>query len=303
MTYSIVARDPDSGALGVAVQSHYLACGSVVAWAQAGVGAVATQSVVEVGYGPDGLRLMDGGAPAPEALARLLAGDAQAAVRQVAMVDADGRAAVHTGPGCVGAAGHRIADGVSAQANMVADPAVWEAMIAAYGASAEPDLAGRLLAALDAAETAGGDLRGRQSAAILAVGGERGARPWDGRLVDLRVDEDLAPLSALRRLLDVQRATARMTGVLFSGVLFASSPSHGEVDAALTSLTAAQDGLDGNREPTFWAAVLLARAGRAEEARRRLAQATAEHPGWAPFVHRVAAAGLLTPDQAAALRG
>jgi len=303
MTYSIVARDPMTGHLGVAVQSHYLACGSVVPWARAGVGAVATQSVAEVAYGPRGLEEMAGGAVASEALGRLLVGDPQAAVRQVAMVDATGGLAVHTGPGCIGLAGHTTSAGVSAQANMMARPTVWEAMVAAYEASAAPDLAGRLLDALDAAEAEGGDVRGRQAAAIVVVGAERGEHPWDGRLVDLRVDDDPAPVAELRRLVDVQRATRRMTDVLFGGALFDPDVDDATIDVALASLAVAQEGLGDNREPTFWAAILLARAGRAPEARERLAAASAAHAGWAELVDRVVAAGMLAPDEAQALRG
>jgi uncharacterized Ntn-hydrolase superfamily protein len=303
VTYSIIARDPATGHLGVAVQSHYLACGAIVPWARAGVGAIATQSVVEVAYGPRGLDEMAAGAPASEALGRLLVGDSQAAVRQVAMVDATGGLAVHTGPGCIGAAGHQTSAGVCAQANMMARPTVWEAMIAAYEASAEPDLTGRLLDALDAAEAEGGDMRGRQAAGLLVVGAERGEHPWDGRLVDLRVDDHPAPVDELRRLVGVQRATVRMTDVLFGGALFEPDLDDATVDAGLASLAAAQAGLGDNREPTFWAAILLARAGRGAEARERLAVAGGAHAGWTGLVDRVVAAGVLTPDEAELLHG
>ncbi len=303
MTYSIVARDPLTGQLGIAVQSHYFACGTAVPWAQAGVGAVATQSVVEIGYGPKGLQAMERGAPAPQALGPLLAADDLAAVRQVAMVDACGRAAIHTGPGCVGAAGHSAGDGVSVQANMVASPTVWPAMLAAYEASTEPDLAGRLLDALDAAQEHGGDVRGSQSAALVVVAAEPGPQPWDGRLVDLRVDDDRQPLRQLRRLLGVQRATASMSAVMFGGLLFAPTVADADADAAVAALAAAQDGLGDNREPSFWAAVLLAKVGRFEQARASLESARRINPGWATFAERVADAGLLTPDQLADLRG
>ncbi len=288
MTYSIVARDPKTKAMGVAVQSHYFATGRVVTWAEAGVGVVATQSIVEVGYGPRGLEAMRAGTPAPLALERLLAADPMAAVRQVAMLDASGRIAVHTGPGCIAEAGHRTGEQVSAQANMMARSTVWGAMVAAYRASAAPDLAGRLLDALDAAEAEGGDIRGRQSAALLVVDGERSERPWEHRLVDLRVDDHPEPLAELRRLLERHRATELMAGAL-EGLLLTDAIEAGSprLTEALLALDAAQRTLGENREPSFWAAVLLARAGRLDEARARLSEAAAIHPGWTALMARL----------------
>ena len=181
MTYSIVARDPDTGSLGIAVQSHFFGVGRIVPWAEPGVGAVATQAFAEVSYGPLGLDLMRAGRSAPEALAQLVQADPGADTRQVAMVDAGGNVAAHTGARCVAAAGDSADDQVTAQANMVADDSCWPAMVAAY-TSASGGLAGRLLAALDAAENEGGDVRGRQSAAILIVAGEPTPRPWESVL-------------------------------------------------------------------------------------------------------------------------
>ncbi|HLH69135.1 MAG TPA: DUF1028 domain-containing protein [Candidatus Dormibacteraeota bacterium] len=288
MTYSIVARDPETGTMGAAVQSHYFATGRVVTWAEAGVGVVATQSIVEMGYGPRGLEAMRAGTPAPLALERLVAADPMAAVRQVAMLDASGRVAVHTGLRCIAEAGHRTGEQVSAQANMVARSTVWEAMVVAYRASAAPDLAGRLLDALDAAEAEGGDLRGRQSAALLIVDGERSDRPWEHRLVDLRVDDHPEPLAELRRLLERHRATELMAGalkdLLFTASVEADSP---RLTDALRALDVAQRTLGENREPSFWAAVLLARAGRLDEAQARLREAEAAHPGWAELMARL----------------
>ena len=168
MTYSIVARDPATGETGVAVQSHWFAVGSTVSGAEAGVGAVATQSFVDPSYGPLGLALMKAGRPAPDALKALLAGDANRDVRQVGMVDAEGRAATHTGRLCMPAAGGQEGKQYVVQANLMERPSVWPAMARAYEA-ATGDLADRLLAALDAAEAEGGDIRGRQSAAIVVV--------------------------------------------------------------------------------------------------------------------------------------
>jgi uncharacterized Ntn-hydrolase superfamily protein len=298
MTYSIVARDPETGALGVGVQSHYFAAGAVVPWAEAGVGAVATQSVADPGYGPRGLALMRDGISASDALARLVADDELEMLRQVAMVDAEGRTGVHTGAGCVQAAGHTGAGPVSAQGNMLLRDGTWDAMLAAFSSSGG-DLAERILSALDAAEANGGDVRGRQSAAILVVDGERSEVPWDHVQINLRVDDHPQPLTELRRLVEFSRATSRMTGVFGSGLLFAPAideSMHDALEAALADLGTAQQTLGDNREPTFWQAVLLAKAGRVDDAKARLHEAAATHAQWIDFVERLPAAGILPAD-------
>src|SRR5687768_5794737 len=178
-TYSIVARDPATGDIGVAVQSHWFSVGSIVTWAEAGVGAVATQSFVEPAYGPRGLELMRRGVPAPDALKQLVAGDTQRNGRQVAMIDATGRVSAYTGQSAISAAGHHIGAGFSVQANMMANDRIWPAMAAAFRYT-KGDLAERILAALEAAEKEGGDIRGRQSAAILIVKAKGTGRPWAG---------------------------------------------------------------------------------------------------------------------------
>jgi uncharacterized Ntn-hydrolase superfamily protein len=201
VTYSIVARDPETGELGVAVQTGTFGVGTGVPWAEAGVGAVATQSFTEHSYGPFGLDLMKAGRTAPEALAGLVASDSKQRFRQVGMVDAQGRSAAHTGDGCIRDCGHLVGDGFTVQANMMARDTVWRAMAAAYEGAAG-SLARRLLAALDAAEAEGGDFRGAQSAAILVVKGEPTGFAWKGRVSNLRVDDHVDPLGELRRLLD-----------------------------------------------------------------------------------------------------
>jgi uncharacterized Ntn-hydrolase superfamily protein len=208
-TYSIVARDPATGELGVAVQSHWFSVGSIVTWAEAGVGAVATQSFVDPAYGPRALELMRRGVPAPEALEQLVAKDAQRDGRQVAMIDAQGRVSAYTGKSAIAAAGHHVGRTFSVQANMMANGTVWPAMAEAFE-STQGDLADRMLAALEAAEQAGGDIRGRQSAAILIVKAKGTGRPWAGadRLFDLRVEDHQAPVGELRRLIRLQRAYA-----------------------------------------------------------------------------------------------
>ena len=201
MTYSIVARDPETGQLGVAVQTGTFGVGTGVPWAEAGVGAVATQSITDHSYGPFGLELMKAGRPAADALAGLVAADENERFRQVGMVDAFGRAASHTGAGCIRDCGHLVGDGCAVQANMMARDTVWGAMATTYE-SATGTLARRLLAALDAAEAEGGDFRGPQSAAILVVQGEPTGFAWKGRVSNLRVDDHADPLGELRRLLD-----------------------------------------------------------------------------------------------------
>lgn len=204
MTYSIIARDPDSGEIGVAVQSCYFSVGAVVPWAEAGVGAVATQSFVDPAYGPLGLALMRRGKSAPDALRVLVAHDPEAAYRQVAMIDTAGRVAVHTGEHCLEAAGHRMGEHVAAQANLMARETVWAAMIEAFS-RAEGDLATRFVAALEAAEREGGDRRGKQSAAMLIVRAQPTGQLWLDRVVDLRVEDHPEPVDELKRLVALHR--------------------------------------------------------------------------------------------------
>ncbi len=204
-TYSIVARDAKTGQLGVAVQSHWFSVGPVVPWAEAGVGAVATQSLVRIDYGPLGLAAMRAGEDAKTALEKLMARDDGREVRQVAMVDSSGKVAVHTGSKCIASAGHYSGDGFSVQANLMLNDEVVPAMRAAYE-RATGDFADRLLATLGAAQGAGGDIRGRQSAAILIVSGERQEAPWQGRLMELRVEDHPTPVKELRRLVQLHRA-------------------------------------------------------------------------------------------------
>jgi uncharacterized Ntn-hydrolase superfamily protein len=203
MTYSIAARDAETGELGVAVQTGTFGVGRGVPWAEAGLGAVATQSHTERGYGHFGLELMKSGRSAAEALAGLVAADPDERMRQVGMVDAQGRSAAHTGAGCIRECGHLTDDGFTVQANMMGRDTVWEAMAASYK-SAEGTLARRLLSALEAAEVEGGDFRGAQSAALLVVEAEPTGFTWKGRVSDLRGDDHVDPVGELRRLLDME---------------------------------------------------------------------------------------------------
>ena len=285
MTYSIVARDASTGELGVAVQSHWFSVGSVVTWAEAGAGAVATQSFAEPAYGPKGLALMRLGVDAQAALTALVSADELRARRQVAFVDANGAVAVHTGDQCIAAAGHAIAEGVSTQANMMRNDRVWPAMLEAYHTSSG-DLAERLLTSLDAAEEAGGDVRGRQSAAMLVVAGASSGQPWRDRRFDLRVEDSADPLGELRRLVTINRGYHRMD-------IAEEREVAGDVAGALAEYEAARVFLSGNDEATFWSAVLMADAGRVDEARALFDKITVREPGWAELVRRLPDTGLL----------
>ena len=292
-TYSIVAHDAATGQFGVAVQSHWFSVGAIVPWAEAGVGAVATQSFVEPSYGPLGLELMRLGRTAQQALDALVSTDEGRAVRQVAFVDSEGNVAAHTGESAIFAAGHRTGDGYSVQANLMESDTVWDAMAEAYEAS-EGDLAERLLAALEAAEAEGGDIRGKQSAAIVVVAGEPTGKPWQDRLFDLRVEDHPEPVAELRRLVGLQRAYQQLN----------EGDAHvtdGDIEAAMQSyraaLTLAPDEAN-NGESAFWVGITLASVDRVDEALPYLARAYAQDTRWATLVPRLADAGLLPDDDA-----
>jgi len=289
-TYSIVARDPATGELGVAVQSHWFSVGSNVSWAEAGVGAVATQSFIDPAYGPLGLQLMRAGRSAPDTLKALLAGDAQRDVRQVGMVDAQGRAATHTGALCIPAAGGQEGKEYVVQANLMDKPSVWPAMAKAYEA-AKGDLADRLLTALDAAEAEGGDIRGRQSAAIVVVKARSSGRPWADRVFDLRVEDNPAPLVELRRLVKLQRAYNHMTAGDDCVAVADWACAEREYGAARTLEPQ-------HAEMAFWYAIALATAGRLEPARPLFAQAFAADPRWRELVKRLPDVNQLPKDKA-----
>jgi uncharacterized Ntn-hydrolase superfamily protein len=291
-TYSIVARDPATGDLGVAVQSHWFSVGSIVTWAEAGVGAVATQSFVDPGYGYRGLELMRRGVTAPEALKQLAAGDAQRDGRQVAMIDAHGLVSAYTGKSAIAAAGHHVGKQFSVQANMMASERVWPAMAEAFEQT-KGDLADRMLAALEAAEKAGGDIRGRQSAAILIVKAKGTGRPWAGadRLFDLRVEDHPAPVEELRRLIRLQRAYAHANR---GDELMTEQ----KVDLALKEYEAASRLAPEIVELPFWHAVTLASIGRETEAAPIFKAVFAKEPIWSELLERLPAAGLFPNDAA-----
>ncbi len=272
----------------MAVQSHWFSVGSAVPWAEAGVGAVATQSFVDPSYGKLGLELMRAGRSASEALAGLLAADSASQVRQVAMIDAQGRVAAHTGDKCIAAAGHSIGENFSVQANMMEKDTVWPAMARAYR-EAKGDLAERMLAALEAAEAQGGDIRGKQSAALIVVSGKSTGRPWADRRFDLRVEDHPVPLKELRRLVTLQRAYNLMN----EGDL---AIERNDTDEALKAYSSAEALAPGNAEMVFWHAVSLVNVGKVDEALPLLQKTYKADPRWKELLKRLPRSGLLPED-------
>lgn len=291
-TFSIVARDPATGQMGVAVQSHWFSVGSAVPWGKAGVGVVATQALTEISYGPLGLALMQGGKTAPAALKALLEADDQPEIRQVAMIDSAGNVAAHTGSRCIAAAGHMIGEGFSVQANMMLNPNVPAAMAEAYCQSLQNpalDLAERLICALEAAQREGGDIRGMQSAAILIVEAEGKKEPWEGELINLRVEDHPQPLVELRRLIGIQRAYTCMNR---GDALLAA----GDAAAAFTAYHQAEEMAPEMLELPFWSAVTLADIGQVEQALPIFQRVFRSDAHWAELVRRLPATGMLKDD-------
>jgi uncharacterized Ntn-hydrolase superfamily protein len=290
-TFSIVARDSATGEMGVAVQSHYFSVGPIVPWAEAGVGAVATQSLVLVDYGPNGLDLMRRGLTAREALDSLVKADPHNQGRQVAMVDAKGNVAAYTGPNCIPFAGQHTGHQYSAQANLMANDRIWPAMAEAYE-HAQGDLAERLMQALEAAQKAGGDVRGKQSAAIVVVKAESSGKPWNDRLFDLRVEDNPDPLKELRRLIRLKRAY-RLED---QGDDFISQKKFPE---AMQAYEQAMKLAPEVNELVFWAAVSMYTNGRKDEALPLFARVYNKEPQYRDLVPRLVKAGLFPDDPAA----
>ncbi len=295
-TYSIVARDAATGEIGVAVQSHWFNVGSIVPWAEAGVGAVATQSFVDPSYGAKGLEMMRKGTAAPDALKTLVEADSGRDVRQVAMIDAQGRVAAHTGAKNIQAAGNHVGNQFSVQANLMANDKVWPAMAKAFEET-KGDLAVRMLAAMDAAQAVGGDIRGRQSAAMIVVKAKSSGKPWEDRIFDLRVDDSPEPLQELRRLVTLQRAYNHMN----AGDL---AVEHRDNAGALREYAAAEkliDGVPGIQqsrlaEMKFWHAVALVNMNRVDESLPLFRQVFKMDPNWRTLTPRLPKSGLLPDD-------
>lgn len=287
-TFSIVCRDPDTGELGVAVQSHWFSVGSIVAWAEAGVGAVATQSFVDPSYGKNGLDLMRSGKSAPDTLKELLAKDEGREVRQVAMIDAQGRVDAWTGKNDIQSAGHIVGNNFSVQANLMLNDKIWPTMAHAFETT-RGDLAERMLAVLDAAQTAGGDIRGRQSAALIVVTGKPTGQAWKDRTFDLRVDDSPEPLKELRRLVRLQRAYNHMN----AGDLAVEKKDN---EGALREYGAAETLVPNNAEMIYWHAVALVNMGRVEESLPLFRKVFAMDRNWITLTPRLPKSGLLPDD-------
>lgn len=284
MTYSIVARDPETGRFGIAVQSHYLGVGPVVPWLEAGVGAVATQARANTSFGPVGLELLRAGRTAGEVVAALVASDDHAAQRQVGVVDAWGGAAAYTGTETIPAAGHIVDDGFTVQGNLLERESCWPAMADAYRAGLAEGLpfVERLLRALEAAEREGGDVRGRQSAAIQVVDGALHPAAWRGRILDMRIEDHPDPVPELRRIVTIQ---------------LAYDLTDDEGDAAKAGMSADERYAEARRlaptayELVFWKGVELAVGGDVADARRELAIAFAADGRWRTTLEHLASAG------------
>lgn len=279
--------------MGVAVQSHYFQVGPVVPWAEAGVGAVATQSAVNISFGPLGLEYLRLGYTASQALKGLLAGDTQPDSRQVAVVDAAGNVAVHTGEKCIPAAGHRAGDGFSVQANLMEKDTVWDAMFEAYSTTDAP-LPERMMAALEAAEAEGGDIRGKQSAAMLVVTGKPTGHSWEDRIVELRVEDAPDPIAELRRLLRVKRAYMTLNDA-------ERIDQAGDKAGALETLRKATVMAPEMVEIQFWAGLSLAEEGELDEGVALMAHAVAKDRRWIETLHRLVAVDRLKADLAASV--
>ena len=293
MTYSIVALDRETGQLGVAVQSHYFQVGPVVPWALAGVGAVATQSQVNVSFGPLGLELLRAGHTAEQTLKALLAGDPGAENRQCAIVDAAGNVAAHTGSKCIPAAGHVLGDAFTCQANLMEKDTVWDAMASAFRSTKGP-LAERMLAALAAAEAEGGDIRGQQSAAMLVVAGTPTGRPWEDRIIDLRVEDSPEPVVELGRLLRIRRAymmDAEADRLEEAGDRPGAAAKRSEAYHLAPDMT----------ELGFWNGLGLAEAGDLDGACALMEPALRENPRWLETLHRLVAVDRLSAELAATI--
>lgn len=288
-TYSIVAVDSVTGEIGAAVQSHWFSVGSIVIWAEAGVGAVATQSFVNVSFGPRGLELLKSGKSSREALDSLISEDEGRDVRQLAIIDARGQAAAYTGAKCIPAAGHITQPYFSVQANLMEKDSVWPAMAAAFRAAKGP-LAERMVAALEAAQAQGGDIRGKQSAAILVVRAESTGKIWEDRLIDLRVEDHPEPLQEIKRVLRVYRAYEHMN----AGDL---AVEKGDVDGALREYGAAEEMFPDNLEMKYWHAVSLVNSKRLADALPIFREVFSKDPHWKTLTPRLLPIGLLEVDE------
>ncbi len=288
-TFSIVARDTVTGDMGVAVQSHWFSVGSIVAWGEAGVGVVATQSFVNPSFGQRGLELLKNGKTAQEAVDILITSDEGRDFRQLAIVDSKGQSASYTGVKCIAAAGNIAGDNYSVQANMMLNNTVWGAMSEAFKQSTGP-LAERLITALEAAQKEGGDIRGKQSACLLVVRGKATGNLWEDRLIDLRVEDNPNPISELKRLLKVYRAYEHMN----KGDLAVEKNA---MNLAMDEYNAAMKMFPENLEMKYWTAVSLANTGEVDKALPMFKEIFNNDKNWKELTKRLVPVGLLTVEQ------
>jgi len=285
-TYSIVARDPKTGEMGVGVQSHYFSVGSIVSWGESGVGVVVTQSLVNASFGLRGLELLKQGKSPKEALDLLISEDEGRDVRQVAILDAQGRVAAHTGSKCIIHAGHIAGDNFSVQANMMLTDKVWSTMAKSFESNVNLPLAERIVKTMEAAETVGGDIRGKQSAAILIVGGKEAKNKWEDKIIDLRVEDNEQPVKELSRLLKLHRAYKHMD----KGDL---AIEHNDMENALKEYDSALNLFPENLEMKFWTAVSLANNQKLKEASELFKTIFTKDNNWRLLTERLPESGLL----------
>ncbi|MBL7996269.1 DUF1028 domain-containing protein [bacterium] len=285
-TYSIVARDPQTGEMGVAVQSNWFSVGSLVSWAEAGVGAIATQSFVNVSFGPRGLELLKSGKTAQEVLKELIDADEGRDVRQLAIVDAKGNVAAHTGKKCIPAAGHYVGDNFSVEANLMLNDKVWPAMAKAFQESTGP-LAERMVTALEAAQSVGGDIRGKQSAAILVVRAKSTGKIWEDRVIDLRIEDHAEPIKEIRRLLKLYRAYEFMNKGDYA-------VEKNDMKSAMELYGSAEKLFPDNQEMKYWHAVALANNGMVNESLPIFREVFKANSNWRILTERLPGVGQLT---------
>jgi uncharacterized Ntn-hydrolase superfamily protein len=289
-TFSIAARDAKTGEMAVGVQSHWFSVGTAVPWGEAGVGVVATQSFVNKSYGPKGLALIRAGKTAPEALQELLAQDEAREVRQVAMIDTNGNVNAHTGKNCIDYASQIVGKNFSVQSNMMLNNKVCPAMAKAFEASEGKPLAERVLIALQSAQAVGGDIRGKQSAAILVVAGKSTGQIWTDRLIDLRVDDNDLPLVEMERLLKLFRAYEHMD----KGDL---ATEKNDMKLAMEEYGAAMKMFPKNLEMQYWTAITLANNKKVKEAGIMLQKIYRQDANWRELTKRLPKVNLLTVSE------
>ena len=285
-TYSIVAKDANTGEMAVGVQSHWFSVGTLVSWGKSGVGVVATQSFVNPSYGPKGIELMENGVSAEEALKNLTDKDEGRDFRQAAMLDVNGSVNAFTGEKCIESAGHFVGENFSVQANMMLNDEVIPAMKKAFQDNSNLPLAERIIKVFEAAESVGGDIRGKQSAALIVVGAKKTSNVWEDKKIDLRVDDSSNPIKEIKRLLKVHRAYDHMN----KGDL---AIEENDMDKALSEYGKAQVLFPENHEMSFWKAIALLNNGKKEAARPILKKVFKENPNWKKLIYRLPKSGLI----------